>query len=123
MTKYEEIIEQIAEDLKSAIEHEGSLTVKGTGGSINAHANGDTIGVWITPSTSSGGVPCVSIYSNKDHSVVGLYGPDRKNKGCTVALSVSHEDGQACLQVCKGEDVEVVDLMDLVKAVKAKLLV
>jgi hypothetical protein len=122
MTKYDDIIEQIAEDLKSAVASDGSLNLKGTGGSIAATANGDTIGVWITPIVASGGVPCISIYANKHQCVLGLYGPDKRNKGCTVALSVDHGDGQAYLQVCRGEEIEVVNLMDLVKAAKLNCL-
>lgn len=118
MTKYEDIIEELTELSKEAIVHYGQLSIKGDGGSIDLHANGNTIGIWMTPKSAVNGKPCVSIYHyGNEGTVIGIYGPDQKNKGLTIALSVG-KDGVANLQVCKGEDIEIVDLMDLVKAYK-----
>lgn len=106
MTKYEDVIKQISEDVESAITHDGSLKVTGTGGSVDIQTNGDIIGVWITPNSASNGVPCISLYhENRQGTVIGIYGPDKRNKGLTVALSVD-KDGNANLQVCRGRSEE-----------------
>lgn len=81
---------------------------------VVAHEDKNISGVWVDLVTKDGTKPTLCFYKGKDSPLVLAVYKDQNRVLLGCELAVSFDDDGPTLQVCKGKEVKLVNLFDLI---------